>query len=123
MKQQELRIGNWVHHNFKWCYRDHGTSFDFQWDDSDWYALGECTMSLDDVSPIPLTEQWLKDFGFELKEDLFTGPGYCIEHEDYFFNIDKESMLFGHPQFNTKIEYVHQLQNLYFALTGKELTR
>jgi hypothetical protein len=30
---------------------------DFKWEDRDWYAVGECGMDLDDIRPIPLTEE------------------------------------------------------------------
>lgn len=64
---------------------------------------------------IPLTEQWLKDFGLQKK-----GP-YKWDH-DLLCNY-----LMAYPSGNTmdgvayEIKYVHQLQNLYFAITGTEL--
>ena len=76
--------------------------------------------------PIPLTEDWLYKFGIvELKN-------YGI-HSDYGFNnfsdhsfritADGEGYWY-YSNANTVIHltHVHQLQNLYFALTGEELT-
>lgn len=77
--------------------------------------------------PIPLTEEWLIKFGLnETKDqDLFRVNyvnyhkgsntfSYCIDYyfseEGYVENMFKE------------IKYVHELQNLYFALTNEELT-
>jgi len=68
-------------------------------------------------SPIPLTEEWLFKFGFE-KGNL----EYFI-HENVRINFDLQFEFKGvnNLNFGTNLEYVHQLQNLYFALTGKEL--
>jgi len=70
---------------------------------------------------IPLTEEWLLNFGFE-KQGIYY-------FKDYFFGIyddlsevclwnDGEQI--GYK--NENIKYIHQLQNLYFALTNEELT-
>ena len=68
-----------------------------------------------DLEPIPLTEEWLLKFGFERlgsgRFDFKTFTYYL--HDGSFYN--KTSRL-------CTIKYVHQLQNLYFALTGEELT-
>lgn len=81
----------------------------------------------DEISPIPLTEEWLVRFGFEEKTYV-NGDGdefnwwslHGFSLNDGFQltgdNGTSESML---PY---KLEYVHQLQNLFFALTGEELT-
>lgn len=62
--------------------------------------------------PIPLTEEWLFKFGFE-GSDI---DNYSIELSNgNFFILDSLDPI------ARNIFYVHQLQNLYFALTGKEL--
>jgi len=74
--KNELRIGNWVYHNPNiWSYRnDDGVisnygefnSDCFQWEESDWYAIGECTLDFEKcIKPIQLTEEWLVKFGFK----------------------------------------------------------
>ena len=79
------------------------------------------------VEPIPLTEEWLIKFGFELYENA----GIYGLYREIFppvsgFEITADSEGYWYwpsGMFNaTKIKYVHQLQNLYFALTGEELT-
>ena len=69
------------------------------------------------ISPIPLTEEWLLKFGFEFNEDerVYQKKEIRIEliDEDFIF-----SYFFG----IVYLKYVHQLQNLFFALTGAELT-
>jgi len=79
------------------------------------------------VSPIPLTEEWLLKFGFEKGNKYWhNGLGSNI-----FYDLDNKYLrqaygtgvnitMFAISAMN--IQYVHQLQNLYFALTGEELT-
>lgn len=71
------------------------------------------------IHPIPLTEEWLLKFGFVKVRDypVFRLNGLQIE----FNGFDSEWGA-GLLDKKTIIKYVHQLQNLYFALTGKELT-
>jgi len=81
-----------------------------------------------DLQPIPLTEEMLLKFGFErIKSDKY--PHKFIINKDMRDEVEIENLnsqncfVFSHgKKFSLiKIEYVHQLQNLYFALTGKKL--
>jgi hypothetical protein len=81
-----------------------------------------------DYQPIPLTEEWLLKFGFEKRTTVLHSVQYFIGFNpithDWMFDI---LWLVGHeyPFYRNghfAIKYVHQLQNLYFALTGEELT-
>lgn len=66
------------------------------------------------VNAIPLTEEWLRKFGFEkLQETYFNG--------DFELDITDAGFLFSETYIKVSCKYVHQLQNIYFALTGKEL--
>jgi len=83
-----------------------------------------------DFDPIPLTEEWLLKLGFKQ-------CGYEMlswKHETLLpsFNLDGINWAdFDEPDYQflnykvadeiLRIDYVHQLQNLYFALTGEEL--
>ena len=76
--------------------------------------------------PIYLTEEWLIKFGFgKHSRENSTIINYSIvkDNWDYFtvFAIDIKKGL-GFAGCKYKVKYVHQLQNLYFALTGEELT-
>lgn len=83
------------------------------------------------VKPIPLTEEWLVRFGFDFR-GVNSTMGYtstqCVFNSFLIFYNTHSGMGYttvGEDEFcyhNTKIKYVHQLQNLYFALTGNELT-
>ena len=76
--------------------------------------------------PIPITEELLLKFDFEIEEfSDFTLYSLSI-NDKYdtkisYFNETKEFDLGIDIPLN-HIKYVHQLKNLYFALTGKELT-
>lgn len=85
------------------------------------------------VEPIPLSPEWLESFGFrsDLKDWYWlpTGKNSYIAANPHGFYLsvtdpDDETFKTDKDEFADKleIEYVHQLQNLYFALTGKELT-
>jgi hypothetical protein len=82
----------------------------------------------EDVQPIPLTEEWLEKFGFVSKykscHSRWTVNGFSIEQaqdEDDFGNEIEEREEF-HYNWKVDVKHVHQLQNLYFALTEEELT-
>jgi len=76
----------------------------------------------EDFKPIPLTEEWLLKFGFK---DGYFGFSKSV----LSLNLKSESVSFSFSKTSlTQIKgvifpkHVHQLQNLYFALTNEELT-
>lgn len=79
------------------------------------------------AEPIPLTEEWLVKFGFEFTDEfdfnlngLSVDGGVCHFSYDMFrgwYDIDNCDFV----ELPIIIQNVHQLQNLYFALTGEEL--
>ena len=71
--------------------------------------------------PIPLTEEWLLKFGFEKKGCNWELPNFRF-HVNKSVNYDGFLFCDGYSVITEKIQHVHQLQNLYFALTQKELT-
>ena len=75
-----------------------------------------------DVEPIPLTEEWLLKLGFKKTEwDNFNSYRLMIGNNDYTIVLYSDGNCEVGDIITCKIEYVHQLQNLYFALTGEEL--
>ena len=85
-----------------------------------------------DLIAIQLTEEWLLKAGFKYKKyhpttigsaDVF-GSGLYVSQMinngfSLVFQTDKKSFYF---EFSDRyIKYVHELQNIYFALTGVEL--
>lgn len=96
----------------------------------------------DRTKPIPLTEEWLLKFGFkkypnlrdtfrqeyydafqlDIDEHTIISFSIPIGYNDYIrCNYDKSYRSEEKKQ-SYRVKYVHQLQNLYFALTGEEIT-
>lgn len=68
---------------------------------------------------IILTSEWLDAFGFKVSDRRYIVQKYFtyIENTGYgYYLIDNEN-----NAISKKLEYIHQLQNLYFALTCEEL--
>ncbi len=106
MTAKELRIGNWVY--------DEGDLenpiqiVNIQEDNTSW------------LKPIPLTEEWLVKLGFVSNpyQDIYAKVSDTIS---FVIDVDKTR---GYLELYSKgvdLKHVHQLQNLYFALTGEEL--
>ena len=122
MKTQELRIGNYVNHI---CNDELVTDVIA---DVGYHLLSSpksITSRKDsdvvkELKPIPLTEEWLLKFGFasggygEYKKDRYILDCEYTDKGVYYFIIDDVCI-------EADMLYVHQLQNLYFALTGEEL--
>lgn len=117
MKVTELRVGNW--------YMSVKFKAPVKCDLSDFYDLcAQADGALDYppidrmFEPIPLTHEWLIKFGFKK-----TGMSYVTD----IFVVLKwtDGNLMSPYQdrhgYRNQIQFVHQLQNLYFALTGEEL--
>lgn len=119
LSSQELRIGNYVEYGgctAKVCQIEK-SFFYCETDGNDFFTRdGE-----PGAKPIPITEEWLLKFGFVY--DGASGYNKAYVHLEkivfigYVFFI--KDVVSG-PSID--VEYVHQLQNLYFALTGEELT-
>jgi hypothetical protein len=84
----------------------------------------ECEYYLSDCEPIPLTEEWLKRFGFEktIADDVNHHFDYYTDEKISAGNLWEHDKGFCHDyDMGGEIKHVHQLQNLYHALTGEEL--
>jgi hypothetical protein len=86
-----------------------------------------------DLFPIPLTEEWLLKFGFSknINKSQIDGIEMTLSIDDnktIFSSCGKLDgglvvlCLCAGNYFSNNLTYVHQLQNLYFALTNEELT-
>jgi hypothetical protein len=80
-----------------------------------------------DIKPIPLTEEWLLNLGF--KKDSKLNYVFNLEFNEGYEKITVELYEGGDNDFYFRgnilldeLKHVHQLQNLYFILTGEELT-
>ncbi|MGI9582628.1 hypothetical protein ACR1PO_15640 [Chryseobacterium sp. RRHN12] len=79
-----------------------------------------------DISAIELTEDWLLKFGFlidYMNKDILICAYYGNNPvtKDYILELKNVGDGWFYRNGYFKMKYVHQLQNLYFALTGEEL--
>lgn len=72
----------------------------------------ECSEFPDLYKPIPLTPELLENFGFVLGARI----EILVEQGEH---LTRRIILDGYD--NGGLKYLHQLQNMYFALTGEEL--
>jgi len=82
------------------------------------------TEEIEFCDPIPLTEEWLLKFGLkEVYFDVENNKDYILNslHIQHHLEVNDFVCTNTEPYF-ISIKSVHQLQNLYFALTGEELT-
>lgn len=84
--------------------------------------VGQSTLYRD-AEPIPLTEEWLLKFGFDYRGYNDDGKIYRVGNkDDVWIQSDDFGYFLQEYKCLDRIKYVHHLQNLYFALTGEELT-
>lgn len=78
---------------------------------------------IDNIEPIPLTEDILLKCGF-VKSTMVEGCFIHNKHERLYVSIiNPIAKHFGNKNgVLVMIDYLHTLQNLYFALTNEELT-
>lgn len=138
MNSNEIRIGNFVdiinrHYEVHLPYgyikkvgRIEFFKVDlYEWDQSFAVQPEPINTDISDLSPIPLTVEWLIKFGFvSIGQDIKKlTKGNFVEIVVYptlnRVEINQNTDLIS---LDVNLKYVHHLQNLYFALTGEELT-
>lgn len=128
IQSTDLRINNWTNHKNK------NGSFDLQVEEiltlgiNVIYKKGVWFIRYEEIEPIPLTEEWLLKFGFEKKTFKSQPFGGICNFIKKYNNLIQIVIIFHYGVFHleneimdSSIKSVHQLQNLYFALTGLEL--
>lgn len=81
-------------------------------------------IKIEDVLPIPLTEEWLIKMGFEKSStQLVEAVGYEIGEFILHCYADNRGIRWDMNILDDgfEVKYIHQLQNLHDVLTGKEL--
>lgn len=79
------------------------------------------------INPIPLTEEWLLKFGFTRHHANYSNGVIYIKNvpnnNEFVWGVYPFELGSGFVINKSKsLKYIHQLQNLYFALIGEELT-
>ncbi|WP_132055710.1 hypothetical protein [Pseudocnuella soli] len=108
---QELRLGNWVQkaHNNQNLAMEQVT---------------QLTYHTDDLQPIPISPEVLEASGFSFhtyfkvwqRNKAISGTGPEMELDRDFWLLD-----FSHHRVGVEIKTLHQLQNLFYQLKGREL--
>jgi len=117
MKANELRIGNWIDCKFI----DEIIAISGIGEDGmiEFNNVGTCLIRY--IKPIPLKGKWLEKCGFAENRAIIAVDNYynaCFERKNghILFLTSYDNGKIGIP-----IKYVHRFQNLYFALTNKEV--
>ena len=84
-------------------------------------GISQLSRGIGDCNPIPITEEWLKKFGFEKGQVTSPIEAYAWCKFSFFLSIRSDGFLYEWIGGNITIKHVHQLQNAYFSLTGEEL--
>jgi hypothetical protein len=129
IQENELRIGNLVNYeNEAYCVWSEIRKYSVTLDNLKTRHIGAA--AYDEIEPIPQTEEWLLKFGFEKTNIKMSGcnvwqkgkyrvlKSYLNDDNSYSLCIDGITP----PTWAiAKFEYVHQFQNIYFALEKQEL--
>ena len=107
MKPTDLRIGNYVFDNLGGILKIKGIN---------------TNSDLSHLKPILITEDWLIKLGFE-KQMAWTFSLHISGNNYLIYYLGEKGWSIGNKDYSDfNCHYVHQMQNLYFALTNKELT-
>ena len=73
-----------------------------------------------DLTPIKLNYSWLENFGFNR-----VGSNYALDNGKFHMvvrtNKITNELVFRANNYTMKLEYVHELQNVFFAISKTEL--
>lgn len=119
IKLNEIRIGNL----FTYCNNEDESPFNL----SDFVSLNEYELSLEDIKPIRITLNRLYDLGFINKDNSNCGQSVYkngvyiglmgLKNDRFCFNAESTSNK------SVYIEFIHELQNLYYDLTKEDLIK
>jgi hypothetical protein len=117
MKARELRIGNYITAKTTIFSNEIVVKINGEWVNG---------MPADNFIGIPITEEWLLKAGFKDHKILCGMMEIQVRPFETVIQgiIDGKwlvSLIDDIPTMLRSIQYIHELQNLYFALTGEEL--
>lgn len=115
------------------CISENGGVNGYSWSDTHYGNISggfEWDYNIEDLGPIPISIEWLEKLGFYGK---YKSCGYVYRKGDFHISSQDEDdegneiedyVLHFHYNWNSpSIYYVHQLQNLYFIVTGEQLKK
>lgn len=129
----ELRLGNYVSDDenkvVKICRLESDNYVKFNGNNSgSLYVLEELTVTNSTpyvlsktINPIPITEQWLLDFGFNQTRKNGHFLSFTHNISGHLIYLDNNIFFFSLVG-KHKLQYIHELQNLFFAFYKEELT-
>jgi hypothetical protein len=123
MKATELRIGNWVYNKYGVVRYVYGMWKDGVELSDDETGINDLDYNEDEVFGIPITEDWLINMGFETSKTM---DKFFVKDNSIGISVADDKFRFIQGNFVCQliireIEFVHELQNLYFAIKGIEL--
>ena len=135
IKPEELRIGNWVDvTNASKIFTNHGDGKFTEYSRATYVRVSDISSNRilaggfhckEDGEPIPLTPEILEKAGFNEMKDNGKGIGVFVndiyDFEETLLGSGIYTLSIDEDFTKTKIKYLHQLQNLYYALTNTEL--
>lgn len=81
------------------------------------------SIQLKQCNPILLTEEWLRNMGFtgDGNMNILVNSRIILEYDSHYNTVELYSLGFK-ANLHLEVKYVHQLQNIYFALSGEEIS-
>lgn len=109
VESNELRLGNYVN-LISEGHEEEPDLVEWGIDDYEFYAN-----RMNYIKPIRLTDEWIIKFGLSKEK------GYPCKFTNGYLKIRNGVFFFKYHDIEVDLPFVHQLQNLNFALTGVDL--
>jgi hypothetical protein len=118
---EDLRIGNWI------IVSDVTYRINVIAETKVYFEGYKRSVKKEELQPIPITQEILEKSGFRRREK--TNLYDKIPLEGFTYQLYADRMMIFHPGsntlchwLNTRITFLHQLQNLYYILTGRKIS-
>ena len=120
IESTELRCYNWVMYKDK-QYQLYGISKAYPFLDTIEFGVG--VIQFKDLQPIPLKKEILEKLGFEYwtQDELCTDPNDAYWSKGIFSISNNSGVVHDIGSKKVRVKYLHQLQNVFYYLTGEEL--
>jgi hypothetical protein len=119
MKAKDYRIGNLVEYDDR-VFEIHSIADTYPTINTSEFGIG--VVEWYNIKPIKITEEWLLGMGF--RKDNETDYRWLLNYNSsdiFAYDIDDNTISVSETWEFGKRMYVHELQNLFYALTKEEL--